>query len=204
MIHHRRPLTGVVLSGGKSLRMGQNKAFLKIGGVPIIRRILDIFRPLFQEIIIVTNEPDLYSNFDVSVYNDLIPNGGALVALYTGLFHSSLPYSFVVGCDMPYLKASVISYLMERTEGYDVTVPKSPDGLEPLHAIYSKNCMGAIESLLRERKAKVIDFFSSVRVKIIEASEILPLDPRLESFVNLNTREELTRYEQQHLSALLD
>ena len=105
---------------------------------------------------------------------------------------------------MPYLKASVISYLMERTEGYDVTVPKSPDGLEPLNAIYSKNCMGAIESLLRERKAKVIDFFSSVRVKIIEASEILPLDPRLESFVNLNTREELTRYEQQHLSALLD
>ena len=185
MVDQNRKITGLVLSGGKNLRMGKNKAFIRIGGVPIIQRIVDLFHHLFEEIIIITNEEDLYLHFNAKICRDLIPNGGALAALYTGLFYSSFPYSFAVGCDMPYLKESVITYLIERMEGYDVTIPKSTDGLQPLHAIYSKNCMQAIECLLKEKNAKVIDFFPSVRINIVGASEILPLDPYLESFINL-------------------
>ena len=197
----KRPITGVVLAGGKNLRMGENKAFIRIEGIPIIQRTLGLFQRLFQEIIIVTNEEDLYVQFNAKIYKDLIPNAGALAALYTGLFYSSFRYSFAVGCDMPYLKMSVIDYLVQRAEGYDVTIPKTPDGLQPLHAIYSKNCMEAIERLMKEKRAKVIDFFPSVRINIVGTSEILPLDPSLESFINLNTPEELTRYRKRILSA---
>ena len=197
----KSPITGVVLSGGKNLRMGENKAFIKIGGIPIIQRTLDLFQHLFQEIIIVTNEQELYVEFNAKIYRDLTPNGGALAALHTGLFYSSFPYSFAVGCDMPYLKESVIDYLVQRAEGYDVTIPRTPDGLQPLHAIYSKSCMEAIERLMKEKRAKISDFFPSVRINIVGTSEILPLDPDLESFINLNTPDELTRHQNRILPA---
>ncbi len=97
-------ITGIILSGGKSIRMGKNKAFIQIEGIPIIQRIYDVFNELFQEVIIVTNQKDLYSDFDSKLYSDLIPNKGALGGLYTGIFFSSFRYSFCVSCDMPFIK----------------------------------------------------------------------------------------------------
>jgi molybdopterin-guanine dinucleotide biosynthesis protein A len=194
MVDDLNALTGIILSGGKNLRMGQNKAFIKIAGVSIIERILDLFRNLFDEIIIVTNEPELYLPFDAKVYTDLIPDAGALGGLYTGLYYSSSFYSFVVACDMPYLKRSVIDHLIQRVEGYDVTLPRTEDGLHPLHAIYSKRCIQPIQRLLEEKRARITDFYPFVRVNVVGPHEISPLDPGFESFINLNTPAELTRH----------
>lgn len=202
MVQDQHEMAGIILSGGKNLRMGQNKAFLKIEGVPIIQRIFDLFRTLFPEIIIVTNENERerYRAFDAKICTDLLPGAGALGGLYTGLFHSPFFYSFVAACDMPYLKRSVINYLIRRKEGYDVILPRTDDGLEPFHAIYSKNCVPPIRRLLEEKKSRVVDVLPFVRVNVVGASELFPLDPDMESFINLNTPEDLTRYRKRDTS----
>lgn len=184
-------LTGIILSGGKSTRMGEDKAFIEIGGIPIIQRTYALFQRLFKEIIIVTDHKEGFSNLDAKIYSDLIPSRGALGGLYTGLFFSRFPYVFCVGCDMPFIKESLILFLMSRIEGYDVIVPKTKDGLEPLHAIYSKNCLEPIKRVFMDNKHKIIDVYPLVRVKIIEENEYSFLDPMNESFINVNTPEEL-------------
>ncbi len=200
-IQPRLSITGVILSGGKSHRMGEDKAFIEIEGIPIIQKTCNLFRGLFREVLIVTNQRELYLHLGATVHEDLLLNAGALGGLYTGLMYSSFPYAFTVACDMPFLKASVIRYLSQQTEGYDVVVPKTEDGLHPLHAIYSKNCISPIHEMLKEKKSRIIDFYSSVRVKVIEPKEILSVDPKMESFINLNTREELMRFRKKEFIA---
>jgi molybdopterin-guanine dinucleotide biosynthesis protein A len=184
-------MTGIILSGGKSVRMGENKAFIEIDGVPIIHRIYTLFKELFQETIIVTNQKELFLNFDSRIYTDLLPNKGALGGLYTGVFFSNFPYSFCVACDMPFINKSLVQYLIKNTEGYDVIVPQTKDGLQPLHAIYSKNCLDSIQKTIEGGKYKILDFYPLVKVKIIKEEDFGFLDPLRESFINVNTPEEL-------------
>jgi molybdopterin-guanine dinucleotide biosynthesis protein A len=184
-------ITGIILSGGQSLRMGENKAFIKIDGIPIINRIHSVFKKLFQEVIIVTNQKELFSNFDAKIYVDIIPDCGVLAGLYTGLFFSSFPYSFCVACDMPYLKESVIEFLIGGLNDFDVIVPKTVDGLQPLHAVYSKKCLPAIRKTIQDGKSKILDFYPMVKIKLVEEQEFHFLDPGMESFINVNTPEQL-------------
>jgi len=189
----RHPISGIILSGGKSIRMGENKAFIKIDGVPIINRICDLFKELFQEVIIVTNQQDIFRHFGSKIYSDLIPDKGALGGLYTGLFFATFHYSFCVACDMPFIKKSLVQYLIKNIEDEDVIIPRTKDGLQPLHAIYSKKCLDPIKSTIDEGKFKIIDIYDLVKVKIVEENGFLSLDPIRESFINVNTPEELSR-----------
>jgi len=185
-------ITGIILAGGKSTRMGVSKALIQVEGTPIIRRIQTLFERLFNETIIVTNQKESFLDLGAKVYDDLIPDRGVLGGLYTGLFFSSFRFSFCVACDMPFLNESLVKYLVQKIEGYDVIVPRTEDGLQPLHAIYSKDCLKAMSKLLGERKYKIVDFYPMVRVKIVEEADFLSLDPMRESFINVNTPEELT------------
>jgi molybdopterin-guanine dinucleotide biosynthesis protein A len=186
-----KKITGIILSGGKSTRMGENKAFIEIEGIPIINRIFTLFQGLFQEIIIVTSEKEQFINLDAKIYSDLFPNRGVLAGLYTGLFFSSFMYSFCVACDMPFLKESVIKYLIKNIQNNDVIVPRTKKGLQPLHGIYSKNCLGPIKNIIEQGKYKITDFYPMVEIKIIDEVELYSLDPTRESFINVNTQEEL-------------
>ena len=187
----RNDLTGIILSGGKSARMGKNKAFIEIEGTPIVDRIHGLFKNLFKEIIIVTNQKELFTNVDAKIYIDIFPNRGVLGGLYTGLFFSSFEHSFCVACDMPFLKRSVIEFLISKRSNFDVVVPMTKDGLEPLHAIYSKRCLEPIRRLLEQGRSKVIDLYAMVKVKTIEEHEFFAMDPKKESFINVNTPEDL-------------
>jgi len=190
----KHPISGIILSGGKSIRMGKNKAFIEIDGVPIISRISDLFKELFQEIIIVTNQKEIFKGFDSRIYSDIIPNKGALGGLYTGIFFSTFYYSFCVACDMPFIKKSLVQYMIKNIEDADVIIPRTKDGLQPLHAIYSKKCLDPIKSTLEKGKFKIIDIYDLVKVKILEENSFISLDPFRESFINVNTPEELTSF----------
>lgn len=171
--------------------MGTDKAFLQIDGIPIIRRIYDVFEKIFTEIIIVTNQKELYLDFNAKIVTDLISDHGALGGLYTGLFFSSNQYAFCVACDMPFLKESLIRFLINQIDGYDAIVPRTEDGLQPLHAIYSKSCLPPIKRLIDTGGYKIIDFYPLIKIKIIGESEFINLDQTRESFININTPEEL-------------
>lgn len=184
-------MTAIILAGGNSIRMGQNKAFVPIDGVPIITRIHTLLTELFDEVIIITNQNDLFKNLDSRIYADLLPDKGALGGLYTGVFFSSFDYSFCVACDMPFIKRSLVQFLIRNTDNADAVVPRTSDGLQPLHAIYSKRCLDAMRRVIDQGKYKIIDFYNLVKVKILEESDFLYLDPLKESFMNVNTPEEL-------------
>ncbi len=171
--------------------MGQNKAFIQIEGVPIIARIHDLFRELFQEVIIITNQREFFKNFDSKVYQDLMPDMGALGGLYTGIFFSSFQYSFCAACDMPFINKSLVEYLIENIGTNDVVVPRTRDGIQPLHAIYSKKCLDPIKKTIDQGKYRIIDFYKMATVRIVEEDEFLFLDPFRESFINVNTPQEL-------------
>jgi molybdenum cofactor guanylyltransferase len=191
--HYPQDISGIILAGGQSQRMGENKAFIRIAEKPLIERITDLFQKVFKETLIVTNRKDSYLYLNVGVYEDIFPGQGALGGLYTGLFRSSFFNAFAAACDMPFLNKDVIDYVCQQADGYDVVVPKTEDGFQPLHALYSKRCLGPIETILMQRKTRIVDLYPLVRVRVVDSSEFASLDPEMQSFVNINTPEELNR-----------
>ena len=186
-------MAGIILSGGKNIRMGENKAFIKLGGERIIDRTVQLFRRLFSQIVLVTNEPLAYAYLDIETVVDLIPNSGSLIGIYTGLFYSKHPHCFVAACDMPFINKGVIDYMLSIKEYYDIVIPHLPDGYHPLLARYSKRCLGFMEELVCEDRLKITDVFNKVNVREVLSKEIIALDPTMRSFFNLNTPGDLEK-----------
>lgn len=186
-----RAMTGAILAGGRSTRMGINKALLEFGGEQIIQRLLRTIRPLFPEIMIVANDPDAYADLGVPIWPDRIPEKGALGGIYTAVFHSTSPQTFCIACDMPFANPTVIAYLRDAAPGYDVVVPRTPDGYQPLHAVYGKSCLPHMAAMIRADRLKIDRLFPAVRVRTVAEEELRPMDLSLLCFVNVNTREEL-------------
>jgi len=191
-------ITGIILAGGENLRMGKNKAFLVVNGQRIIDRTKKLFAELFDEVLMVTNSPLEYLDLNLRLVSDLCPGKGSLGGIYTGLFYASHSHAFVAACDMPFLNKALIGHLIALSPGYDIVIPKTDDGLQPLHAIYSQKCLRFMEDLLRKDDLKIIDFFSKIKKREVPTEEILPIDPRLASFFNVNTPEDLA-YAQDYL-----
>ena len=185
------PVSSVILAGGKSRRMGLNKAFLKIGEQAIIERVTKKMSVVGQEVILVTNSPDEYAHLGRQMVSDVYPGKGSLGGIYSGLRAASNHYALVVACDMPFLNTSLLRYMILLSTEHDVVVPNTQKGLEPLHAIYSKNCLPAMESLLQENNLKITSFYPQVRARYVEQAELEILDPQLLSFFNINSPNDL-------------
>jgi molybdopterin-guanine dinucleotide biosynthesis protein A len=189
--------TGVILAGGQNTRFnGKDKAFIHVGQRQVLDRILDIFSDLFDDIILVTNEPVKYLTWDVMLATDIFPFRSSLTGIHAGLFFTANPYVFITACDMPFLKKDVVKAIIGSIEpGMDVIIPETSAGLEPLCAVYSKNCLKSAEHNLRQQQLQIQQFFKNVRVKKIQESELRKKDPRLISFFNINTPEDRDRAE---------
>ena len=184
-------VTCIILAGGTSRRMGQDKAFIQIEGVRLLDYVYGKCQELFSEIIIVTNQPHQYIEYQTPVVADEIQGTGSLGGLYTGLKRASNYYSFCVACDMPFLKPELITYLIENRLNSDVVIPKTRAGLEPLHAIYSKRCIKPIKTLLERGEFQIIKLLPEVHVHYCGEEEIKRIDPMLISFMNVNTKKDL-------------
>ncbi|MDA8123987.1 MAG: molybdenum cofactor guanylyltransferase [Deltaproteobacteria bacterium] len=184
-------MTGIILSGGKSRRMGENKAFLRINGERLIDRTVRLFRDFFSEILIVTATPLDYLDQPVTVVTDIVPEKGALGGIYTGLFYATHEQAFVAACDMPFLDPAFIEYLVTRAPGQDIVVPEMPLGLQPLHAVYARRCLPVIRGLLDHDRLKVSGFYPGHRLLKIPTETIRAFDPEGRMFMNVNTPEEL-------------
>ncbi|UCE97151.1 MAG: molybdenum cofactor guanylyltransferase, partial [Dehalococcoidia bacterium] len=130
-------------------------------------------------------------NKQVSIVKDIYPAKGPLIGIYSGLVNSNSPCSFVVACDMPFLNRELITYLIEVSKGFDITIPRLGKYVEPLHAVYSKNCLSAISKLLVDKSLKIDRLLDMVKVRYVEKQEIDDIDPEHLSFFNLNTNTDL-------------
>jgi molybdopterin-guanine dinucleotide biosynthesis protein A len=171
--------------------MGTNKALLEFGGVRIIQGLLAKIRPLFPEILIIANEQALYADLGVPVIPDRIPEKGSLGGIYTAVYHSAFPQAFCIACDMPLASPAMIAHLCGLAAGYDVVVPRTAEGYQPLHAVYGKTCLPHMEELIGANRLKIDRLVPRVRVRTVEEAELRRLDPSLGCFINVNTREEL-------------
>jgi molybdopterin-guanine dinucleotide biosynthesis protein A len=189
-------ITGVILAGGKSSRMGQNKALMPLGGKRLIDRVVEVMRSVFDDLLMVTNTPDVYADLGLPMGRDVWPEKGSLGGVYSAIYHVATPYCLVVACDMPFLRAAVLRYLITQIADYDVVVPDVLGELQTLHAIYSKACLQPIERRLAMHRLRIVGFFPDVRVRTVTASELEPYDPELLAFQNLNTPEEFQAVEQ--------
>ena len=185
----------IVLAGGRGLRMGRDKALETVGSRSLLQRVVSNLSLFNGEIIIVTATeqsplpPVEYPK--LRIVTDTYPGKGALGGIYTGLTTSDLFHNLVVACDMPFLNHDLLCYMMQLSPSFDVVVPRLGNMVEPLHAVYSKDCLVSIETLLKQGSLSVTALFNLVKVRYVEAEEIDRFDPKHLSFFNVNTEDDL-------------
>lgn len=175
--------------------MGQNKAFLKYKGLSFIERIIKKLASVTGSIIIVTNKPELYFELRAvaEVVPDIYPSRGPLGGIHAGLKISPTLLNFVVACDMPFIDHTLVRYMIKEAEEFDVVVPKIGTYLEPLHAVYSKNCLKPIENMLHENIYKLTAFYHLMKVKYIEENQLKQFVDLNRVFYNVNTPSDMKK-----------
>ena len=189
------PYTGIILSGGLSTRLsGRNKAFIEINGKKIIENTYTIFKRLFREVLLVTNEPELYQQWDFKIVSDIFQVRSSMTGLHAGLYHASFPFAFAVACDSPFLNEGLVKTILSHiTEQTYVVVPKMERGYEPLCAVYSKKCLNPLETCIRNQNYRIIEIFDKgpTPTTCIPEELLKKSDPHLLSFFNINTPQDI-------------
>jgi molybdopterin-guanine dinucleotide biosynthesis protein A len=176
---------------------GENKAFLSVGNQRVLDRLHNTLIDVFEEILLVTNDPFEYLAWDSMIVTDLFSLRSSLTGVHAGLFHASKAHVFITACDTPFLEKALVEALLEELEPkWDVIVPVTEKGSQPLCAIYSKRCIKPIEQQLRNEDPKITRFFPKVRVKEVPEARLRSADPHLMSFFNINTPEDLAASEE--------
>lgn len=186
-------VTGVLLAGGKSRRMGEDKRYLVVGEQTLLERGLGVLRSIFQEVLVVIAQDSPPLGVDARVVRDLVPDCGSLGGLYTGLTQATTPYIFVVACDMPFLDQAVIAQFTSRRATADIVMAKLAARLHPMHALYGKGCLPVLEQMIRARQLMIQEMVShaSLRVQYVTEADLLTIDPSWHSFQNVNTPADL-------------
>jgi molybdopterin-guanine dinucleotide biosynthesis protein A len=196
----RTSVSGVVLAGGMSRRVGRNKALETIGGQLLIHRVLDRLSELTEDLVVVVNSPERATMLDlppqVKVVTDRYPGKGSLGGLFSGLCGTPpLPdmWALTVACDMPFLNMGFLAHMLTLRPGHDAVVPVVENRPEPLHALYSRSCLPFMEQSLEADDLKITRFFDKIRVCYVPEDEIKCFDPEMLSFFNVNTQVDLER-----------
>jgi len=189
-------MTAIILAGGKSLRLGRSKLLETIGDKSLIQWVVDRLAILSTEIIIATARGEAIpcsSAVRIKTVADIYPEKGPLGGIHSGLTASSSSRAIVVGCDTPFLSVGLLEYMTQTMADFDVVLPRIGALVEPLCAVYSKNCLAPIQELLEQDERQIRRLFSMVKVKYIEEDEINSFDPEHLSFFNINNQDDLER-----------
>ena len=180
-------VTGVILAGGASSRMGSNKALLPCQGGRFIDIIHRQMKQLFPEVILVTNTPEQYQFLPCRSVTDIYPGSGPLGGIHAALCRTTTRYIFVAACDMPFLDPAVVQMMADTGEGSDVVIADCGSGFEPLHAFYAGSCLPHMEVALLSGRRNIVSFFGNVRLKTVSREAVATIDPLFRSFRNINT-----------------
>ncbi len=184
--------TGIILAGGLNSRFdGKNKAFIRFGDRRVMDFIYDVFSAVFDEIILVTNQPAAYLEWDFTIVTDIFPVRSSLTGIHAGLFYAQTPFVFVTACDTPFLKKEIVETVISRIDPHAaVVIPETAKGTEQLCAAYSKICLPRMEQQIRNKQFQIKKIFRKLRVKKIPETVLRKADPDLISFFNINTADD--------------
>ena len=187
------PISSILLAGGNSSRLGRDKTRLELcAGRTMIEDTIQKLEMVSDEVIVVT-DGRRFPHLEAKLVSDIYPGAGSLGGLYTGLLAAKSKHALVVACDMPFLSLALLRYMISLPRDYDVLIPELDHKLEPLHAIYSRNCLQPIERLLKKGHFKILDFFDEVQVRHLSEGVIEKYDPDHRSFFNINTPDQLRK-----------
>lgn len=176
--------------------MGQNKALMRLGDEPLIAHVIRQMELVTDELLLITNEPDLYTILKLPMYADILPDMGALGGLHAGLTYAANRTVICVGCDMPLLQPNLLSHLTTLLGDYDAVVPcvqaadRSTPVLQTLSAVYSKRCLSIIDGMLAVGELRVHALYDRIDARIVQPHEWRAFDPQGLSFFNINTPED--------------
>ncbi|MGE4272936.1 MAG: molybdenum cofactor guanylyltransferase [Desulfitobacterium sp.] len=197
---HLLPMTGIILSGGKSSRMGSNKAFIEWDGVPLIERSLSALRMVFSEVVVSSNHPELYASYDVQVVKDNYPDRGPLGGLEACLRVARYDHTFFVACDMPFLNSEVIRFMAREIDEKDILAPEIGGGFYPLHAFYHKSCLPVIEKQLMANRLSLRDVFRLCSVHFLREEDFRDFPEIKLNLSSVNTPQECLALKKQQMS----
>ncbi len=188
-------VTGIILAGGGSRRLGRDKASEPVDGRPLLQWVAERLEQAAAEIVVVKAAgqrlPSIATRTPLKVTEDILPGRGPLAGIHSGLQSASHELSIAVGCDMPLLCVPLLRRLCELAEGYDVVMPTRGGQPQPLHAVYRRSCVAAMEKELRAGRHRVISFLGAIRVRYVGEEEWASYDGEGLSFFNVNTEEDL-------------
>jgi len=187
-------MTCAILAGGKSTRMGQDKATMRIGDKPLICFIYTIVKEVFDDVIIISRVHNTIEGIDAPVLKDALPFGGSMTGIASALLYSETPYTFVVGCDMLFLSTEAFEYMQNEVAGEDIVISKTKWGFEALHAIYNRCCMAHFFRLIEQNRFKVAEILPFVSVKELEENPCFFRNGN-SVFTNINTMNDLAMVE---------
>jgi len=189
-------MTSIILAGGRSLRLGRTKYLETVGDKSLIQWVIDRLAIVSAEIIIATahgEEIPCSSDVRLRTVADIYPGKGPLAGIYSGLVAASSRRAIVVSCDTPFLSVGLLEYMTQTCPGADIVVPRIKEKVEPLCAVYSRNCVDPIRELLEQNELKIIELYPMVTVRHIEEAEIDVFDPEHLSFFNINSQVDLDK-----------
>lgn len=193
-------VTGILLAGGKSRRMGEDKRFLLVGEQTLFERTLAVLQSIFQTVCVVIAQDSPPLEAEVPVVRDLVAGCGSLGGLYTGLKQAHTEYVFVVACDMPFLNPILVRYMVSLKDKTDIVMVRLEQGLQPTHALYSRRCLPVIEGMLHAHQFKIQDLAThrSLHARLVAESELRKIDHEGLSFINVNTPADLDAARMRH------
>ena len=178
--------------------MGSDKAFVELGGSTLIERVIQRSADLRQaETILITNKPVDYAHLGLPMYHDLLPDKGSLGGIYTALVKAKSPAVLVLACDMPFISADLLRFMLAQLDSdTDIVAPRVDGYPQALHAIYRKTCIQPIRAQLEANQLKIIRFYGQMRIRYLDEAEYAGFDAEGCSFANLNTPAELEQARQ--------
>jgi len=187
-------VSGFIQAGGRSSRMGTDKAWLRLGELTLIERIIKAMEPAVSSLAIVANDAEKYSRLGLTVFADDYPGIGPLSGIYTALRNCATEYALVVACDLPFVTGELFSFLIASSEDYQAVVPLDRDGqLEPLCAVYARSCLSVARELIERGERRPRALFERVRTRFLDFQLLAHMPNADDFFVNLNTPEDYRR-----------
>ncbi len=180
-------VTAVVLAGGRSSRMGMDKALIQFEGETLLARTVRLMRRIFAPVLVAGGDPERYPDLAATFAPDRLSQRGAVVGLHAALAAAGTTRVFAIACDAPFPNFDLIRHLLTVDPDADWVVPRTAKGLEPLFAVYAQPCRVAIEDILATGRRRISLLAERVATRFVEEEDVRRFDPELRSFININT-----------------